>query len=164
MPQKTMRSATEKGLSLSKELVTYDKVEATAAVNGKRVATVLDVFMDEEFVKKRLVSMWYFISWEDAPTKEAWYAVDKESKNSVKLADTLTKEEADKIEVHKRFYVTKGAIDAINEKRPLAIQGVYNAWVGLIGGYGDDKSRIILTEVKENGTRPEIANALRKQI
>lgn len=114
---KTERSSS--GISLT-QATDYKSAEAVANSNGKVTGTVKAAFYLKFLEPLRGSAI--FLHWKDAPTEKGWYLVNKGSHLYKRISDEeAAKPEFQKRPWHEKLYVYEGVLQAVREKRPLAL-------------------------------------------
>ena len=102
-------------ITSSGKKITFEKIH-DAIDDGHVVANVLDVVMDEEFVKQSRHD-WCWLSWKDVPTQTGWYKVNRNENRLERVNDG----QAVELEWHERLFIYGSGHAAVNEKLPLAL-------------------------------------------
>ncbi len=102
-------------INSSGKKVTFDRL--TDGIDSNHdIANVLDVVMDEEFIKQSRHD-WCWLSWKDIPSTTGWYKVDRESG----LLRKISEEEAAGLEWHSRLFIYGSGHAAVYDELPLAL-------------------------------------------
>jgi len=102
-------------ISFSKSKTTFDKL-LDVVDGGHAVASVLDVVMDEDLIKKSRHD-WCWLGWDDVPKETGWYKIDRENKKLDKIDDR----KAEVLEWHERLFIYGSGHAAVSEELPLAL-------------------------------------------
>jgi hypothetical protein len=108
-------SANNSRIGSSGKKVTFDKL-SDGLDAGHVVANLLDVVMDEAFIKQSRHD-WCWLASENVPAETGWYRVDRENRSVLKISDA----DAAKLEWHDRLFVYGSGHAAVSERLPLAL-------------------------------------------